>query len=153
MYLICNIWFQWPSLKWRHCYSLVQKQLPTLRVIPWPHPLFPREARRKFFFESLTISCAGGCRTHAGLDLGRRVEQRWPYYFLCRRLPHTRLHRPRLARRAEVALLFLVQEGRDTHAALDLGRRVEQRWPYYFSWRRLADAEWTHTPHWTSAGA
>ena len=46
-----------------------------------------------------------------------------------------------MARRAEVALLFLVQEGRDTHAALDLGRRVEQRWPYYFSWRRLADAE------------
>ena len=40
-----------------------------------------------------------------------------------------------------MALLFLAQEGRDTHAALDSGRRVEQRWPYYFSWRRLADAE------------
>ena len=39
------------------------------------------------------------------------------------------------------ALLFLAQEGRDTHAGTDCGRRVEQRWPYYFSWRRLADAE------------
>ena len=31
-----------------------------------------------------------------------------PYYFLCRTLPHTRCTGPRPARRAEVALLFLV---------------------------------------------
>ena len=60
---------------------------------------------------------------------------------MCRRLPYTRRTGPRPARRAEVALLFLAQEGRDTHAGTDCGRRVEQRWPYYFSWRRLADAE------------
>ena len=24
-------------------------------------------------------------RTHAALDFGRHVEQRWPYHFLCRR--------------------------------------------------------------------
>ena len=72
--------------------------------------LFSRAKRGENFFESLTISCAGGCRTHAGLDLGRRVEQRWPYYFLCRRLPHTRCYGPWPARRAEAALLFLVRE-------------------------------------------
>ena len=38
-------------------------------------------------------------------------EQRWPYYFLCRRPPDTQDHGLRPARRAEVALLFLVQEG------------------------------------------
>ena len=27
-----------------------------------------------------------------GNDFGRRLEQRRPYYFLCRRLPHTRQH-------------------------------------------------------------
>ena len=53
-------------------------------------PSFFRAKRGENFFESLTISCAGGCHTHAELDLGRRVEQRRPYYFLCRRLPHTR---------------------------------------------------------------
>ena len=73
-----------------------------------PHPLkfmrfLFRAKRGENFLEVLTISCAGGCRTHAVLDLGRtiscaggwqnhgildlgrRVEQRWPYYFLCRR--------------------------------------------------------------------
>ena len=35
------------------------------------------------------------------------------------------------------ALLFLVQEAIATHGATDFGRRVEQRWPYYFLCRRL----------------
>ena len=48
--------------------------------------------------------------THGATDFGRRIKQRWPYYFLCRKLPHTRRTGPRPARRAEVALLFLVQE-------------------------------------------
>ena len=37
------------------------------------------------------------------------------------------------------ALLFDVQEQRDTHVALDLGRRVEQSWPYYLMCRRPPD--------------
>ena len=44
------------------------------------------------------------------LDFGRRLEQRWPYYVLCRRPPDTRDARLRPAPRAEVPLLFLVQE-------------------------------------------
>ena len=54
-----------------------------------------------------------------------------------RRPPDTRDTGPRPARRAEVALLFLVQEAART---LDFGWRVEQRWPYYF-FCRMADAE------------
>ena len=50
--------------------------------------------------------------THAVTDFGRRVEQRWAYYFLRRRPPDTRDAGLRPARRAEVALLFLVQEAR-----------------------------------------
>merc|ERR1712216_230518 len=83
---------------------------------------FWREARKKFltfcaegaekiFFESLIISCAGGRQKHGILDPGRRVEQKWLYYFLCRRAAETRDTGSRPARRAEVALLFLVQEG------------------------------------------
>ena len=148
-------------------YYLILKVLSVELQTIDPHPFFPSEAWRKFVFESLTISCARGCRTHAGLDFGRRVEQSWPWYFLRRRLPHTRRTGLRLARRTEVALLFLVREaaahtpdwtsagawrrggltiscagGCRTHARLDLGRREEQRWPYYFSCRKAtADAE------------
>ncbi len=91
-----------------------------------------------------TISCGGGCQTHAVPELGQRVEQSWPYYFLCRRLPDTRCTRLRPARRAELALLFLLQEaarhgpyqnsaGTSNKAGL---QRVEQSWPYYFLCRR-----------------
>ena len=52
---------------------------------------------------SLTISCAVGCQTHGTQDLGQRVEQMWPNYFVCSWLPDTRYTGPRLARRAEVA--------------------------------------------------
>ena len=65
-----------------------------------PHPLFFRE----FFFDGLTISCAEGRETHAILDLGRRIEQRRPYYFLCRREGNTRDTRSRPARRAADAV-------------------------------------------------
>ena len=41
----------------------------------------------------------------------------------------TRRTRARLAHGAELAFLFLVQEGRETQAAPELGRRVEQSWP------------------------
>ena len=84
------------------------KKLPKLREIPTLF-CFARSAE-KIFFEVLTISCAGGRQTHGILDFGRRVEQRWAYYFLRRRPPDTRDHGLRPARRAEVALLFLVQE-------------------------------------------
>ena len=43
------------------------------------------------------------------------------------------------AYRAEVALLFLVQEARGPNSGPQVGRRLEQRWPYYFLCRRLAD--------------
>ena len=49
--------------------------------------------------------------THAATDFGRRVEQRWPYYFLQRR-------------------------GGQVNTDRDFGRRVEQRWPYYFLRKR-----------------
>ena len=39
-----------------------------------------------------------------------------------------------------MALLSLVQEGWQTHGDTDFGRRVEQRWPYYFLCMRLASA-------------
>ena len=52
-----------------------------------PHPLFFRAKRGEIFFESLSISCAGGRQTHGGTDFGRRLAQTWPYYFLCRRPP------------------------------------------------------------------
>ena len=45
--------------------------------------------------------------------------------------------------------IFLVQERRDTHAALDFGRRIEQRWLYYFLLRRGG----THMGDSISAGA
>ena len=58
----------------------------------------------------------------SGPEVGRRLEQRWPYYFLVEEVRETRSHRLWPALRAEVALLFqivfLVQ--------------VEQRWPYHF---------------------
>ena len=39
-----------------------------------------------------------------------------------------------------------MQEGRETHAIADFGRRIEQRWPYYFFRRRPEDAEgWRDT--------
>ena len=61
------------------------------------------------------------------------------YYFLRKRLRHTLYSGLRPAHRAEVGLLFDVQERRDTHAALHFGRRIEQRWPYYFLCRRPPD--------------
>jgi len=81
------------------------REIPTIKII-WDALLrearricfaFSREARRIFFWE--------------------------PYYFLWRRLPHTRDTGPQPAHRAEAALLFLVQEAA------------------------------THTGYWTSAGA
>ena len=48
--------------------------------------------------------------THAATDLGRRVEQRWPYYLMCRRAPDTRDPGLQPARRAEMGLLFVVQQ-------------------------------------------
>ena len=51
-------------------------------------------------------------RTKLSPQVGRRLEQGWPYYFLCRRAAETRDTGSRPARRAEVALQFLVQEAR-----------------------------------------
>ena len=68
-------------------------------------------AKRGEIFADLNISRPGGWETHGILDFGRRVEQRWPYYFLCRRAAEPWDTGSRPARRAEVALLFLVQEG------------------------------------------
>ena len=76
-----------------------------------PHPLFFARSAEKIFLEVLIISCAGGWQNHGILDLGRRVEQRWPYYFLCRRAAEPWDTGSRPARRAEVAVLFLAQEG------------------------------------------
>ena len=82
--------------------------------------------------------------------------------------------RGRPAHRAEVALLFLVEEEWQTHGDTDFSRRVEQRWPCYFLWRRAAETRETgrrparraevallflvkeggrNTGDWTSAGA
>ena len=67
------------------------------------------------FFEILIISSTGG---HGGTDFDRHVEQRWPYYFLGKRLPHTRRHWLWLALRAGAAFLFLGQEPATHTAAL-----------------------------------
>ena len=67
-----------------------------------------RVKRRENFVEAL-----GGHTPSLLAEIGRRVEQRWRYYFLHQRLPDTRYTRLRPPHRAEVALLFLVQEGRD----------------------------------------
>ena len=68
-----------------------------------------REARRQTFLKALLFYVEEGRETFTGNDFGRRVEQRWPYYFLCRRLRHTLCSGLRPARRAEVALLFLAE--------------------------------------------
>ena len=60
--------------------------------------------------QTYPLIIASSCHTHGCTDLGWRVEQRWPYYFLCRRAAETRDIGLRPACRAEVALLFLVQE-------------------------------------------
>ena len=54
--------------------------------------LLVRAKRGEFFFASLTISCAGGRQTHGVLDFGRRVEQRWAYYFSRRRTREAARH-------------------------------------------------------------
>ena len=89
-----------------------------------------------------------GRDTYAGTDFGRRMEQRWAYYFLRRGEGHTRRRPRRPARRAEAGLLFLAQEGTDTHAGTYFGRRVEQRRAYYILRRGEG-----HTPAPTTAGA
>ena len=65
-----------------------------------------RAKRGEKIFESLTVSCAGGAR-------------------------NTRDAQAELAHRDGLALLFLVEEGRGTHANPEVGWRVEVGWPYY----------------------
>ena len=57
------------------------------------------------------------------MDFGRRVEQRWAYYFLRRRPPDTRDAGLRPARRAEVGLLFLAQEDAEERRGGEAERR------------------------------
>ena len=93
---------------------------------------YPREAQRKFFtyscvarrkFFEVPLSreaqrnffCLSARSAEKNLYLFARSAENffltWPYYFLCRRAAETRYTGSRPARRAEVALLFLVQEG------------------------------------------
>ena len=57
------------------------------------------------------ISCGGGAVTKLQPEAGRRVKQRWPYYFLWRKNCHQTAARGRPAPRTEVASLFLVEGG------------------------------------------
>ena len=52
---------------------------------------------------------------HGRLDFGRHVEQRWPHYFLCNRLPDTWETGLRPACRAEVVVPCLAQESCSRH--------------------------------------
>ena len=60
---------------------------------------------------ALLFFAAEGRQVNTDRDFGRRIEPRWPYYFLQRR-------------------------GGQLNTDRDFGRRVEQRWPYYFLRRR-----------------
>ena len=68
---------------------------------------FCAEGAEKIFLRALLFLVQAGRQTHGMMDFGRRVEQRWAYYFLRRRPPDTREAGLRPARRAEVGLLFL----------------------------------------------
>ena len=47
---------------------------------------FCAEGAEKILLRALLFLVQEAIATHAATDFGRRVEQSWPYYFLCRRL-------------------------------------------------------------------
>ena len=116
--LICRI--VWPTQnqsKITRLISETQKIIITSKIIktssdspPSKNEISPsRETWRNISGDPYCFLCwklPDTRRTRAG----GRVEQSWPYCFFCRRLPNTRHTRARPARRAEVALLFLVRE-------------------------------------------
>ena len=83
-------------------------ELPKLRAIP-----------------TLNFLYAGGRQTHGRLDFGRRVEQRWPYYFFVQEAADQTGTRGRPAPRAEVVLLFLAGRA-GPRANLEKRRRGEE---------------------------
>ena len=90
--------------KHTHTHTHFHGKLPKLREIP---PFFFCAKRAEYFDENLTIYLAGG----AG---------------------NTHPHNAELARRDLLALLFLVQEGRATHANPRLSQHVETGLRYHF---------------------
>ena len=98
----------WPEATWDFGDVFLFQNYQSFELSP---PSFFARSAEKIFLGSLTISCRGGA--------GNTCETR-----------------SRLACRGGLALLFLVEEGRGTHANPEVGWRVEVAWPYYFLWRR-----------------